>query len=273
MGDTAINNSALLPLEGGINFRDMGGYETKDGRVVRRGVLFRSGGLGDLTENDLTVLKDLSIKTILDYRDKDEAAQSPDRLWEGATLVAVSAISARVSSPSADPGKLIGNLIRDVSTSKEDTAAKVMVHLYSELPFCNLAYRRLFELLSGNESADGLVQHCALGKDRTGVGSALTLLALGVPVETVRLDYMKTEKILSPHKREILTKKLHVEGGSPLSEEAIIKLSPLMEARTEYLDLALDAIIKSYGTFKDYFKQEFALSRTDVDALRKRYLE
>ena len=66
MKDTAINNLALVPLEGGINFRDMGGYRTEDGRLVRRGVLFRSGGLWKLTQNDVAALKELSIKTVLD---------------------------------------------------------------------------------------------------------------------------------------------------------------------------------------------------------------
>ena len=38
----------LLPLEGGSNFRDMGGYPTVDGRTVKRGLLFRSGVIKSL---------------------------------------------------------------------------------------------------------------------------------------------------------------------------------------------------------------------------------
>ena len=268
----AINDLALLPLEGGINFRDMGGYRTEDGRLVRRGVLFRSGGLWNLTESDLVVLKDLSIKTILDYRDVNEAAQSPDRLWEGAKLVSVPAI-IKETNLSADPKKLVENLIREKTNPEENAAVKMMGQLYADLPFGNPAYRTLFELLSGDESPGGLVQHCTLGKDRTGVGSALTLLALGVPVETVRADYLKTEKILGPYKKDLLDKKLNMEGKPPLSEETIRKLSPLLEARVEYIDQALDQMIRHYGTFEDYFKQELGLSQANLDTLRKRYLE
>ena len=140
MRDAAINDLALLPLEGGINFRDMGGYRTEDGRLVRRGVLFRSGGLWNLTESDLVVLKDLSIKTILDYRDVNEAAQSPDRLWEGAKLVSVPAI-IKETNLSADPKKLVENLIREKTNPEENAAVKMMGQLYAELPFGNPAYR------------------------------------------------------------------------------------------------------------------------------------
>ena len=272
MKDTAINNLALVPLEGGINFRDMGGYRTEDGRLVRRGVLFRSGGLWKLTQTDLAALKELSIKTILDYRDESEMQQSPDRLWEGATLFSVPAI-IKETKLSADPKKLIENLIREKTTSEENAAVKMMGQLYAELPFGNPAYRMLFDLLSADESSEGFVQHCTFGKDRTGVGSALTLLALGVPVETVRADYLKTEKILGPYKKDLLDKKLNMEGKPPLSEETIRKLSPLLEARVEYIDQALDQMIRHYGTFEDYFKQELGLSQANLDTLRKRYLE
>ena len=41
----------VLSLEGGRNFRDMGGYEGADGRRVRWGKLYRAGGLGKLTQD------------------------------------------------------------------------------------------------------------------------------------------------------------------------------------------------------------------------------
>ena len=41
-----------LDLEGPVNFRDLGGYETTDGRRVRKRHLFRSDALFRLTEAD-----------------------------------------------------------------------------------------------------------------------------------------------------------------------------------------------------------------------------
>ena len=272
MSMTDTKGGGLLPLEGGVNFRDMGGYQANDGRVVRSGLLFRSGVLSDLTAKDRERLEALSITTILDYRDIKEAAQAPDRLWEGVRLIEAPAI-ASVTGRTADPEKLIGELLSEKPASKEDVAVKIMEQLYSELPFSNPAYKRLFELLLSDAPTQGLVQHCTLGKDRTGVGSALTLLALGVPVETVRCDYMKTEDFLKCHRREILTQKLQAVMNTTLSEEQLTRLSPLLEARVDYIDHALNSILTRYGTFEAYFKQEFGLSPIDIERLQKRYLQ
>ncbi|NDH63755.1 MAG: hypothetical protein EBY18_19405, partial [Alphaproteobacteria bacterium] len=48
----------VLPLQGGSNFRDLGGYRTADGRAVRSGVVFRSAHLGNLTDDDRAALVD-----------------------------------------------------------------------------------------------------------------------------------------------------------------------------------------------------------------------
>jgi len=40
-------------LQGQPNFRDIGGYLTSDGRKVKQGIVFRSGELPRLTENDV----------------------------------------------------------------------------------------------------------------------------------------------------------------------------------------------------------------------------
>ncbi|MDE8409516.1 tyrosine-protein phosphatase, partial [Klebsiella pneumoniae] len=49
---TAAPHERLLPLQGGRNFRDLGGYRTADGRHVKWGLLFRSGSMHGLTDSD-----------------------------------------------------------------------------------------------------------------------------------------------------------------------------------------------------------------------------
>ena len=48
-----------VPFEAGFNFRDLGGYETADGRRVRWGAVFRSDALHRLTASDLDRIKAL----------------------------------------------------------------------------------------------------------------------------------------------------------------------------------------------------------------------
>ena len=61
----------LLPLEGGQNFRDLGGYRTRDGRTVRWGMQFRSGAMNGLTAADYAYLGKIGIRTVCDFRSNE----------------------------------------------------------------------------------------------------------------------------------------------------------------------------------------------------------
>ena len=69
----------VVPLQGGSNFRDLGGYRTADGRQVRRGAVFRSAHLGGLTAADRAALGQLGVRTIVDLRGVNEAAEKIGR--------------------------------------------------------------------------------------------------------------------------------------------------------------------------------------------------
>ena len=68
------------------NFRDLGGCDTQNGSVTRKGLIFRSGGLAQASHADLEKLTDLGIRTICDLRNPVEHREQPDRLpndWDG----------------------------------------------------------------------------------------------------------------------------------------------------------------------------------------------
>src|SRR5438552_12212236 len=75
MLDTSLPH--VVPLKGGSNFRDLGGYRTAQGRTVRRGTVFRSAHLGNLTGEDRAALGRLGVRTIVDLRGVTEAAETP----------------------------------------------------------------------------------------------------------------------------------------------------------------------------------------------------
>jgi protein-tyrosine phosphatase len=75
--DPAVPQDRLIALEGGRNFRDLGGYPTVDGRRVRWGLMFRSGSLSGLTEADWDSLTRRGIRTICDLRTHKERAAEP----------------------------------------------------------------------------------------------------------------------------------------------------------------------------------------------------
>lgn len=252
-----------LPLEGGVNFRDFGGYATSDGRSVRRGLLLRSGKLAELTEKDRAFLAAFPVRTILDYRDTDESARAPDPEW-GGTRYSVPAMSAAMHARglSASPRELARSLPPGFD------GAALMRELYRELPFANPAYRRMFELLAEGR---GLLQHCSAGKDRTGVGCALTLLALGAPVETVRQDYLLTNERLG---RAFVMKIFEREGSMKVPPSEILeRIMPLIDAREEYIDGALDAVRERYDDFDTFLEKEYGLNDSKREELKTLYLE
>ena len=63
----------FVPFQGCVNFRDLGGYPTGDGRTVSWNKLYRSDALNELTEEDVArAVGELGIQTMVDLRNHDE---------------------------------------------------------------------------------------------------------------------------------------------------------------------------------------------------------
>lgn len=250
---------SFLPLQGGINFRDMGGQRGADGREIRKGKILRSGALHQVTPQDLTYLSTLPLSVVLDYRDPSEVSRSPDRLSDNARYINAPA-NPLTSDASAK--------ITDFSASKLENVdgEQYMLELYRQLPFNNPAYRQLAQLLAS--PLDGaLLQHCAVGKDRTGVGCALTLFTLGCDSKTVMEEYLLTHGMLTQVEEEVL-------GwlGDDLSDRARTTLSNLLTVRESYLAAALEAIHQRYPSVNAWLEQEYGLTPTVRSAIQARLL-
>ncbi|HEJ9097450.1 tyrosine-protein phosphatase [Serratia odorifera] len=251
---------SLAPLDGGINFRDLGGNSVADGRRIKRGLLFRSGSLERLTENDCTFLAGVPVRSVLDYRDADEVQAKPDVLWSGADYhhFPANPLSNEVNA----------NLESLTSETLANFDARAfMLELYRRLPFGNAAYRQLANLLA-QPDAGAIVQHCAVGKDRTGIGSALVLFALGADRATVVEDYLLTETTLASF-REHMLDQLSIR----LNDAALAQFAFVLSAREEFLMTALGCIDTQYGSTDRWLEAEYGLGDSQRETLRAHYLE
>ena len=177
-----------LAMDGADNFRDLGGYQTKDGKTVKWGVLYRSDSLAELSDQDLLFIQRLGVKQIVDFRTPFEKEEDPDRIPDGVKYVereidvdgtAVKELFEKISSGDIDDlnaVELMENANRAFVTSQQGVYGP---HLKS--------------LLSDENNLPS-VAHCTGGKDRAGFGAAITLLALGVPEHTVVQDFMLTNE-------------------------------------------------------------------------------
>ncbi|WJV62643.1 tyrosine-protein phosphatase [Pectobacteriaceae bacterium CE70] len=250
---------SLLPLKGGINFRDLGGNRTADGRYIRHGKLFRSGSLDLLSESDCTHLAGVPVAHVIDYRDPDEAALRPDILWSGATY------------HPAPANPICHQVTANLESLGQETLAAFdsrgfMLELYRHLPFDNPAYHHLVKLLQQPEEG-ALVQHCAVGKDRTGIGSALVLFALGADEQTVLEDYLLTETTLMPFRQQLLE-----ELSQTMNEEALKQFSFVLSTQEEFLATALNAIRVRHGSIDSWLEQDYGLDQQAREVLQDKYL-
>lgn len=260
MSANILLHPSLVPLEGGVNFRDLGGNGVADGRRVKQGLLYRAGSLDGLSEQDALFLGNVPVKHVLDYRDEEEVEAQPDVLWTGCEYHHI---------PANPPGEEANANLTDltIETLTEFDPEEFMLELYRRLPFNNAAYIKLVALLRQPDSG-AIVQHCAVGKDRTGIGSALVLLALGADLQTVKEDYLLTDKTLAPFREELLD---IVSTNMP--PKAVKKFEYVLSVREIFIDTALDAITEQYGTTDNWLEKEYGLTAEVREELRSRYLE
>ena len=248
----------LLPLQGGRNFRDLGGYRAADGRTVKWRILFRSGEMHELTAQDYAYLNRLGIRTVCDFRDRHERASQPT-LWpagDAPTTFAEDYESAQVGlMPSMD------------KLTPQKARAMMLAHYPQMLTTFAPQYRRMFqELLAGHAP---LAFHCSGGKDRTGVASALLLTALGVPRATVIADYELTNRYLPANDPQVMkapTAQVFARLPAPVRRELSRADAAYIKAMFARLDAHKDGA-------RGYLRDEMGLSDADIARLRDLYLE
>ncbi|MFC5719386.1 tyrosine-protein phosphatase [Streptomyces gamaensis] len=253
-------------LAGVRNFRDLGGLPAADGRRVRPGVLFRSGHLAHATEEDATFLSSLGLHTVFDFRNAaDIALEGPD-----VTLAGVRNVNIPLSDP-AD-GTEFWQMVREGglrqlrSALDGGRAAERMALSYRQIITTRTAeHSRILHSLA--EDSVPALMHCAAGKDRAGLSIAVTLLALGVDREAVEADYLKSN---APHRRYPVRRPEGVTEAD--AQEAAELLSPLFEARAEYLAAAFAAIEERWGTQERYLGEGLGLAPLTRERLRERLL-
>jgi protein-tyrosine phosphatase len=179
-----------------INFRDFGGYPTVDGRRVKVGYLYRSGRVDRASQRDREHLHELGIKTIVDLRsarERKRAPSRPARLWLGVRVVSLPMPFDKITRERLKP--LFFR--RDVRTAVYDMVDGVYADTVdSSCP----QVAALFALLQQPEVYPVLV-HCRAGRDRTGFISMIIQLALGVRIEDIVLEYLRSDAYVLPQAR------------------------------------------------------------------------
>lgn len=258
-------------LTGQPNFRDLGGYETADGRRLKSGEVYRSGELSHLSDEDVAKLEELEIRTVVNFLLPEEIEKKgPDRLPPGAQEV-----------PRPIQGEQAGELTMMV------TGAIQSAEFERVPPELNPEFHRLLAV-EGKEQyaallrdvADPanrpLVYHCSHGVHRTGTASAILLSALGVPWETIREEYLLTNDYRAEEVEATLAKIRQMAAERKgVSPEAIdmTNVEAFYVLEGAYIDGTLDQAIAEHGSMEAYIRDGLGVTDQEIERLREELLQ
>jgi len=251
-----------LPLQGPDNFRDLGGYETHDGRRVRWHRIYRSDDLAGLTRRDLALLRSLGIRGVCDLRSAPERSRDPNR-----SVAGVSVHEMGIEVVGVDPVDL-RHRIRTGGLDASEIEATMIAAYRSFVTDHADHWARMLELISNPDNLPTVV-HCTAGKDRTGFASALVLLLLGVPEQTVLEDYLATNRYQA-HTRLWLERLVPIYS---FFRTGAADMAPLLDARPAYLRASLEEIEHGWGGVERYAEQRLGFSSTEQARLRSLLVE
>lgn len=242
-------------IAGAQNFRDLGGYPTKDGRSVKWGSLFRSAVMSEIDHEGTQALRHMGIVTICDLRTNSERRHRPTKWHEHLPTDLVSC------DYESSAGKL------STLAQMESTDASVMrqrvIEAYRAFPEEQAAnFRLLFRRL-----ADGkvpLVFNCSAGKDRTGAAAALILAILNVPREQIIEDFLLTNEWADTLERRMSD----LDDFRPIFQTRPEVLQPMIVVERTYLENFFERLDVVYGGPEGYVVERLGIGSSELEAIR-----
>ncbi|MCK9424031.1 MAG: tyrosine-protein phosphatase [Bacteroidales bacterium] len=231
------------------NFRDLGQIPVVDGRKIKPGLLFRSGELFSLSDEDISTLEKIPLQMIIDLRAQREIDRRPDKPVK--TIKSIVHIDIFDGARDRSEKFLKENNARELATVLIGDYRRMVVDHAPE-------FQKFLQILAATAHLP-LVYHCAAGKDRTGLATIFLLTALGAEMEVIREDYLASNAL-----SRIITDKIIREVTDSGQNGEILR--PLLEVRDDYLDAALDEINKQYGSLENYVKNILLADRQTLQS-------
>ncbi|MDW5289648.1 tyrosine-protein phosphatase [Formosa sp. PL04] len=256
-----------MTLKSQPNFRDLGGILTKSGKKVKPNSIFRSGFLGEMDENDLSILTELHIGEILDLRTTEEINLIGKGEYPKSIVYKNIPLNAGNISKSLIPIFEKG----EFSLIEPNLLNKIYFELITTFKTELAAIFR--EIIDADQ---GIIYHCSHGKDRTGIISALLLDFFDVDRAYIYKDYLLSNEFLKKQNtyhlqmiKENFSKQFHRE----VSDEEFAPVQSLFYVHEDILKGVFEYLDTTYGSVNTYFKTELNLSEVELELLKSKYLE
>jgi protein-tyrosine phosphatase len=254
-GSRVLVSHRRVPLEGAVNFRDIGGYVAAGGRTVAWGRVYRSDGLARLTAKDHETMRRMDILRVFDFRTQAEVSASPDHLPEDGAVqyenlpVRHGAIDFTVAMKRLQKG--------DVDWLTPDFMENGYIRNLEEYGH---VWGQVINTLADASNHHAVVFHCTGGKDRTGTCAALILLMLGVDEETVIADHQLSNEYIA-HMLPDIYRLIASYGIDP------DLLVPYFTAPREGITTLLNHIRDIYGSASEYLSKKAGVKKETQELL------
>ncbi len=250
--DVGNDSRRLIALDAVHNFRDMGGYPAADGQTTRWRTLFRADGLYRLAGDDLEVVRELGLRTVIDLR-------TPLELAERGTF------PQDLHPVDFHHVPVIDSTWQFLEESATDDAVAFLEWAYHDM--LRQGPERFAQAIEHLSQVDALpaVFHCAAGKDRTGVLAMLLLGSLGVPHEYIVADYALTAQ--GVERMRVWAQRESPELWARMADSP----SAFMAAVPEAMSRVIDSICHD-GTIRE-FTLSLGVTPAALDRLAAQLLE
>ncbi len=252
-------NGLRLP----VNFRDLAGTPCAGGKTVKQKRLLRSGQLVGLSLEDRRILlEEYDLRCVIDLRADFERSEAPDVEMPGVRYHGIDLMQgqgmktpgAKMLASLATPKMVEGFMKRSYKGMLTGAGARA-------------GYAQMLDVLLQLEEGAALI-HCFAGKDRSGLGVAIVLAALGASHEVIMEDYLKSNEAGEAIGAALAGGKQYGGfGGSPEAVGAAVKV------KEEYLFEGLKAAAKECGTLEAFAREVLGLTNEKRDRLRELYLQ
>lgn len=257
----------IVPLAGVKNFRDMGGYSTRDGRSVKWGHLFRSGHLSDMTDECGTELTARDIGTVIDFRSDREKERHPVR-WPRSWAPDYHALPI-----GGNAAAWVHDLFERIATSPfpADELREQFIMAFETIPVRNASgVKDYFDAIIDRTAPGAVLFHCTAGKDRTGITGALMLRALGVDEDQVMADFLMTNQAVDLDETSArLAGWLSSRANREIKQKDVF---PLVGVEADFLHAADKAISAEFGSLEKYMTSVLGLTPPRLEKLRASFL-
>ncbi|HHX69196.1 MAG: tyrosine-protein phosphatase [Miniphocaeibacter sp.] len=250
-------------VERPVNLRDIGGYEGREGKTVKKMTLLRSGEITNITEKDKNILlNNYELRTIVDFRSENEKEEAPDTKINGVDYFHIDILKNNTNGATS------------LKTFKEEANPEAVNNLmnrtYEDFIVDSGAiagYRQFIDLLL-KQNNGSLVFHCFAGKDRTGFAAAIILNILGVSKENILYDYLLTNKMREKENNRIISKMKELG----YKENELKAMDIALNVKEEYLISSINKANELYGSLDGYIENALKVDKEERKFLLEKYL-